>query len=197
MDRIEQIAREAKALHAEATQGEWFWNHVGDFLVVMSREGEPYRPEVHVFQPADGDYATGFSFADGRFCAHAGNHYVELADEVLRTRAQSPASAMSADAPATAAVPPWMRAGFTAREEVFAVFDRLNSREGVLPAPAWTREVPTEDGWYWLRQAPNPEPFVREVGISTIDGAFVHAGGELRPWNDRTEHWPVRLEPPK
>jgi len=78
------------------------------------------------------------------------------------------------------------------RREAAEVIGEVESRA----MTAWTKEPPSNDGWFWLRQSPNLEPFVREIIQDTRDGVLVVVNGEWRPWNDRTEHWPVRIEEP-
>lgn len=69
------------------------------------------------------------------------------------------------------------------------------------PAPAWTREVPANDGWYFARCAEwKIEPERGRALLWTAENAW-HCGWELgcceEPPEAPIEHWPQRLEPPK
>jgi hypothetical protein len=63
------------------------------------------------------------------------------------------------------------------------------------PRPAWTREVPEADGWYWWRAKPDdPGQIVRAyAGIVTFNGSVK---GCIYRFEPRGEFWPVPLVPP-
>jgi hypothetical protein len=61
------------------------------------------------------------------------------------------------------------------------------------PAPAWTREAPKEEGFWWTRDDPETTPIVSEWSCNS----WLDCGADTWNEDDTREHWPVRLEPPK
>lgn len=69
------------------------------------------------------------------------------------------------------------------------------------PAPAWTREAPASDGWYFARCAEwKIEPERGRALLWTAENAW-RCGWELgcceEPPEAPIEHWPQRLDPPR
>jgi hypothetical protein len=64
------------------------------------------------------------------------------------------------------------------------------------PRPAWTREVPEADGWYWWRSSreAKPEPARVSGELALVVGKWTWRRGEVNEWTG--EWWPVPLVPP-
>ena len=66
--------------------------------------------------------------------------------------------------------------------------------------PTWTREAPTEPGWYWWRDE-DRTPFATEVISDWQDGEIKVEISNNR-WDyisalDHGEWWPVPIQPPE
>jgi len=60
----------------------------------------------------------------------------------------------------------------------------------------WTKEPPTESGWYWYRHALSSQPQVFEAR-DTKDGISIYYDQWRPTFYFEGEWWPEKIEPPE